>query len=327
MNKYDGLGQYLKNKNTNIVEITFKEIEERINDKLPNSFYLYSACWSTYSSHFGRVILSYGYKTKVNIKSQKVTFIKESGVIENKTTKLYANMKKSLKRNIEIPTDLFDYFVNFEQPYFNDENSRYRSYDHLRNAFIKYRKNDDKKDYLALMLYTYLASWGMLRNSFLLQKDYKFNLGLIEILCSKKYDGLMNVDCFNIKCSEIELLFDLIEDIGNFYLGNDYFEGSDLKKVASVTDTLISKIILGTFGCLIAYDRYVKHTLSILKIPVKLGKKSIVELFNFIKENQERIISLIPKFDRNLYTPAKIVDMLFFEYGQHQVIKEEYENK
>lgn len=316
MNKYDGLGQYLKNKNTNIVEISFKEIEERINDKLPNSFYLYTACWSTYSSHFGRVILSYGYKTRVNINNQKVTFIKESSVIEIKTTKLSTNTQKGLKRNIEIPADLFDYFSNFEQPYFNDENSRYRSYDHLRRAFIKYRKDNTKKDYLALMLYTYLASWGMLRNSFLMQKDYKFNYGIIDILCDEKYDSLINIDCFNIKETDIKVLTDLIESIRNFYIGCKFFEGHNLKKISSVTDTLISKIVLGTFGCLIAYDRYVKRTLKALKIPTKLGVKSIKLLFEFIKENKQQLTLLNSKFDRDLYTTVKIVDMVFFEYGQ-----------
>ena len=45
---------------------------------------------------------------------------------------------------------------------------RDRSYDLCRQFFIANWKNQnqDKKNELALNLYAYLASWGMLRNSF-----------------------------------------------------------------------------------------------------------------------------------------------------------------
>ena len=66
-----------------------------------------------------------------------------------------------------------------------DQNMRYRSFDHcyfyFQKNYKKYR-DDAIKDTMALHLFAYLSSWGMLRNSFLLQKDYQFNREVVDII-------------------------------------------------------------------------------------------------------------------------------------------------
>ena len=60
-----------------------------------------------------------------------------------------------------------------------DKHSRYMSWEHCYSEFLnardRYEYSDDAIDNLCLHLSVYLASWGMYRNSFLLQKDYKID--------------------------------------------------------------------------------------------------------------------------------------------------------
>ena len=63
-----------------------------------------------------------------------------------------------------------EYINKFIDSYHNDKNGRYRSYDHCRESFLKYKNDETMYNYITLNLYAYLASWGMLRNSFLMQK-------------------------------------------------------------------------------------------------------------------------------------------------------------
>lgn len=51
-------------------------------------------------------------------------------------------------------------------------------------------------DYLSLQLAFYLASWGMYRgSSFLLQKDYKIYIPVVEEVLKSKYDILFGMKC------------------------------------------------------------------------------------------------------------------------------------
>ena len=213
--------------------------------------------------------------------------------------------------------DIIKYVDKFYGIYHADKNGRYMSYDHIRSTFLKYRKDETKRDLITLHLYAYLASWGMLRNSFLMQKDYLFSRPIVDVLCSDKYDSLINFNPFGeVTNQDIRLIQEVAFLIRNNYVGKKYFsEGSEeLKTIDNVTDTLVSKIMLGTLGCTVAYDRYVKQGLASLNMTQKMGSQSIKELCAFAKANEEEIKEEISKLN-DLYTPMKIIDMYFFEKG------------
>ena len=206
---------------------------------------------------------------------------------------------------------------NFIHIYENDNNSRYKSYDYCREAFIKYRKNSEMYDYIALNLFAYLASWGMLRNSFLLQKDYRFLVPLVEILCEEKYDCLLNKYLFKKQTDEyIEKVLDITKRVSDYFKGTNYYiDGSNEKKVVkNVTDTLISKILLGTFGCIPAYDENVKKSFKKFNICQTLNKNSLYSLTEFAKEHIDAINNLCSKLS-DIYTPMKVLDIFFYEQG------------
>lgn len=222
------------------------------------------------------------------------------------------------QENFNLEQDIIKYVSNFSKLHKLDRNGRFLSYDHLREVFLKYRKDESKREYITLHLFSYLASWGMLRNSFLMEKDYLFNKPIVDILCNDKYDPLLSLNPYTkMTENEINLILDLVDSIESYYLSQSYFDTKTGKftQIKRVSITLTTKIILGTFGCTIAYDSYARLALSNLKLVQSISSKSIKQLNDFIIENQSAISKLQKSIDPVLYTPMKIVDMYLFEKG------------
>lgn len=222
------------------------------------------------------------------------------------------------QENFNLEQDIINYVSIFSKLHKLDCNGRFLSYDHLREVFIKYRKDESKREYITLHLFAYLASWGMLRNSFLMEKDYLFNKPIADILCSDKYDPLLSLNPYTkMTENEINLILDLVDSIESYYLSQSYFDTKtdQFMQIKRVSITLTTKIILGTFGCTIAYDSYARLALSNLKLVQSISSKSIKQLNDFIIENQSAISKLQKSIDPVLYTPMKIVDMYLFEKG------------
>jgi hypothetical protein len=198
---------------------------------------------------------------------------------------------------------------------------RYASFDYCFNYFQSYK---DKKELIAniqtscLQLGFYLASWGMYRGStFLLQKSLKVFEPLITYIGSDECD-VWNIDVDNYEETDnISKLIKCGETIKN-KLGRH----GDKKKEA--TDTLITKIMLGVFGNVPAFDAYFKNA-SNLK---NFNENALREISFFYKKNQKQICKKALetktfKFDDNnsskikkqSYTKAKIIDMIYFTKG------------
>jgi len=154
-------------------------------------------------------------------------------------------------------------------------NQRYNSWNHCFEAFGNL--NDDKV--LSLHLAFYLASWGMYRGSSkLLNFDFLIHIGAVRLLHS--YNSLRCSSECNVADMDLVKILDLIDKLSKYYK----------EKGITPTDTLISKIILGTLGCLPAYDRFfiegVKHHNKNFR---NLNKKSLQSLFNYVIDHKELI--------------------------------------
>lgn len=95
---------------------------------------------------------------------------------------------------------VIDSSIKFYNDLKDDENGRYRSWEHCYSHFINVREakdiNDINIDYLSLQLAFYLASWGMYRgSSFLLQKDYRIHIPVVKELLRNKYNPLAGIKC------------------------------------------------------------------------------------------------------------------------------------
>lgn len=203
---------------------------------------------------------------------------------------------------------------NFYSEIESDKFHRYKSWEH---CYKEFSVNNDI-DKLSLHLAFYLASWGMYRGSSgLLQKDYKVHHGAVEIIISSKYQSIRAFES-EIKREHIPLILELFNELSKYYGDIEYVRNREKSNITS-TDTLITKIMLGTLGCLPAYDRFFNRGLVEAGITQKVGKRSLNQLFDFIDiDNNAGLIAkaATDTVSNNLkYPTMKIIDMFFWSVG------------
>src|SRR3989344_4302517 len=159
---------------------------------------------------------------------------------------------------------------------------RYASFDFCYTYFYSfYKRNklnelaDEKNLQMScLQLGFYLASWGMMRgSSFLLEKSVKNYKNLI-VAISKMNPKLWEIDADEYDEKNIDLLLNCKEEIIDALDRNN----------AETWDTLVTKIMLGVFANIPAYDAYFKKFLKNKNYCQTFNKKSLVEINEFYKE-------------------------------------------
>ncbi len=160
------------------------------------------------------------------------------------------------------------------------------------------------RDHLALHLGFYLASWGMYRGSSqLLQNDYKVHIEAVDIL--NDYNHLRCNQNYEVAVCDLPEILEIIKELSIYY---------NKKHGVTPTDTLISKIVLGTLGSLPAYDRFFIDGVKQLELKsTTLKEKSLRELFKFIESNKEELKILKTIYPQ--YTQMKLIDMYFWQVG------------
>jgi hypothetical protein len=212
---------------------------------------------------------------------------------------------------------------------------RYSSFDYCYNYFCNNKgklANDMEKSCLTLAFY--LASWGMYRgSSSILQKSVKHFEPLIEdiekihskdkdLFAELKIDNdtdLWKIDVDNYDDKNIKTLIHLYDHIETI-LGKS-------KKGKDASVTLVTKIMLGVFGTVPAYDRLFQDSFSDIS-----GRDCCFTSFNddslntikaFYEVNKDVIDKLADEtytYDfrtgektKRQYTKAKIIDMYGFQ--------------
>lgn len=204
-----------------------------------------------------------------------------------------------------------------------DENGRYRSWEYcykiFHDAHLSENVDNEYMDYLCLHLSFYLASWGMYRgSSFLLQKDYKVHKPIIEVLLDNKYSSLWGIDINNYKkIEEQEKLQDLVIRIKEIYNKIRLSVKESIPK-NDLSDTLVTKVLMGTLGCVPAYDRYFISGIRNEKAASgNFNIRSIlklVEFYNKYYDDFEKARSQM-SFEGLEYPQMKIIDSCFWQLG------------
>ena len=196
-------------------------------------------------------------------------------------------------------------------------NERYASFDFCYNYFYSFYKenrvnemaNEKNIQMSCLQLGFYLASWGMMRgSSFLLEKSVR-NYQKLIITISKINPKLWEIDADNYDEKNIKLLLDCKQQIIQA-----------LGKENKPSDILITKIMLGVFANIPAYDQYFRKSLQLHSV----NEKSLLKIKKFYDENKKAFDSYkIHTFDfltsqetNIIYTKAKLIDMCGFMDGQ-----------
>lgn len=212
----------------------------------------------------------------------------------------YSNKFKNTNPTL-IALDAIELIKKYHYSIDNDY-TRYKSWEHCYNAFRMYRKDKSKTEFLCLHLGCYLASWGMLRNSVLMNYDYLVHKKFVEAISNDKYDALYSENYKNE-----ELVFDVVKLIDDTY-----------PTKISKTDTLVTKVLLGVFGCTPAFDRYFRDGVKHFGIcSADFGRQSLRALYSFYDLHYKELENLRHTFlkEGTYYTPMKLLDMCFWQFG------------
>lgn len=218
-------------------------------------------------------------------------------------------------QNIKKSLDLFLQGIDKNKGRKPDE--RYASFDFCYNYFYSFYKENRLSDLAneknlqasCLQIGFYLASWGMMRgSSFLLEKSVRNYKNLI-IEISKMEPELWKIDADDYTEENISLLLDCKKGII-----------SALGKDNNPTDTLITKIMLGVFANVPAFDQYFIKSFKIRSF----NKKSLLTIQKFYEENRDGFDSYkihtldfsTAKETNIIYTKAKLIDMYGFMDGK-----------
>ncbi|WP_310441839.1 hypothetical protein [Sulfurimonas sp.] len=210
--------------------------------------------------------------------------------------------------------NISDKILKFHEQLVGDENHRYKSWEHCYTYFCQ---ENTELDIACLQMAFYLASWGMYRgSSFLLWKDYLIHKEVVAHLLSKKH--LQRIDFTKAEDQEISEIFELIAWVKNWYQDNIESINGVTRKV-NVTDTLATKIILGSLGCVPAYDRYFIDGIRNKGLRYSgLKSANFDVVVNFYKNNKDQFLlanQTILEKTGIYYPPMKLVDMYFWEIG------------
>lgn len=198
-----------------------------------------------------------------------------------------------------------------------DPHHRFRSWEHCYSFF---QSKPQDYDLASLHLAFYLASWGMYRgSSFLLQKDYLIHHDVVKEILKPKYQKLSDISFVDFSSDKkdeiIGDLFELIDWVKGWYKNNTTTKRGDI----NVTDTLATKILMGTLGCTPAYDSYFKIGLKEHNLTFSyLNKNNFSDLISFCLEYQQAF----EQAQKNVsqygvrYPIMKVIDIYFWHLGK-----------
>lgn len=209
---------------------------------------------------------------------------------------------------VDIDTNLKT-FLDLRTP-----GARYASFDYCFNYFQEARESgrteqladDDHLLTSCLQVGFYLASWGMLRPSGdLLQRSVREFAPVVELIAAESAATWeLDVPSYATATGEVLAL------------------GRRVRKAFGVdaSDTLVTKTMLGVFGCVPAFDRYFRIGFGCHS----LCKDALIRIGRFYDRNRDKIdayriftLDFITGDDtERQYTKAKIIDMIFFEEGR-----------
>ncbi|MGA3013861.1 MAG: hypothetical protein ABSD71_07475 [Bacteroidales bacterium] len=169
-----------------------------------------------------------------------------------------------------------------------------------------------------LTLGFYLASWGMLRASFLLQHSVKQFYTTIQYINSLP-KSIWSIDVDKYSEGNIQTIIQIYQDIKKILIQED---NADL--------ILITKVLLGVFGFIPAFDRNFCKSFRLISEGRcgfrRVNKKSLTFISDFYNANQDVIDKLssetittdflTEKKTQIHYTKAKIIDMYGFSLAE-----------
>lgn len=135
---------------------------------------------------------------------------------------------------------------------------------------------------------------------------------------NEKYDPLFGIECVMYRDDSIQKLLKELVDSMNEHYNKARMTVVESEVNSDPSETLITKILMGTLGCVPAYDRYFKVGVRNQQVTTGIFNiNSILRLADFYEENEyvleqtrkEMRVEDLP------YPQMKMLDMGFWQIG------------
>ena len=141
---------------------------------------------------------------------------------------------------------------------------------------------------------------------------------VVEEILKPEYDSLLGIECIQLrKQNEQERLQKLCHFLSEYYDGiRRTVKTNEVKN--KLSDTLITKILMGTLGCAPAYDRFFVEGVKDQCVTTGIFSiRSLLNLVDFYEDNMEQLEELRKTlFAYDLpYPQMKLMDMGFWQIG------------
>jgi len=338
--KYAAWIWYMQDFPENTCTLTFDEIEAILGFPLPNVAADHAQVfWSNGNQHYALIWLRAGWVvSQYDTRKRFVVFRRDEAGANSFLAKCRTNtgehpqnapIYRPQRRAPRISCgDLIGRARKYYDDLCRDEHARYLSWEQCY-AFVQKNRlapTAEQRDLMCLHLAWYLASWGMLRGgAFVLRKDYLVHMPVVELLVSAEYGDLYGLPAGSFAdravISRICRLADAIREAYRLVTSADATGGGE-----TASDTLVTKILLGTTGAAPAYDRYFRQGLSLYGVAQqRFGAGSMLQLGCFYMEHFDEFETFRKEISRGRveYTPMKIMDMCFWQLGYDGDAKKE----
>jgi hypothetical protein len=197
-------------------------------------------------------------------------------------------------------------------------NARYASFDYCFNYFQSFRESRSipalaspaNLQLSCLHLGFYLASWGMFRGSTsLLQRSARHLIPVIEMIANTDAP-FWEIDLDSYTESNIEQVCEQGRKVW--------------RSLPGMSDALLTKIMLGVFGCVPAFDTNFRGACRATGIVGTFGAKALKQI-GALYNTQATVLDeyRVPTLDfitgkptKRRYSRAKVMDMAFFIEGE-----------
>jgi len=193
----------------------------------------------------------------------------------------------------------------FAKEIVSDARNSYHSWEHCYHFF---GTSPTDVDLASLHLAFYLASWGMYRGSAAIRNfDYLIHRPAVEELLKPDYDLLRGASFDELSSHFDTVLWPLIEK---------FRKRSPYPKSVTMTDTLVTKILMGTLGCTPAYDRFLKAGLEEKGLNSSFSRRNFETLLRYCQQNRQGFTDAQSQIQQTADYPAmRVVDMYFHSVG------------
>jgi hypothetical protein len=210
-----------------------------------------------------------------------------------------------------------------------DPTERNVSFDYCFNHFQSYRESGNVHELASpanvqlscVHLGFYLASWGMMRNSKLMEKSAKYLIPVIEVIANADASiWEIDADCYTP--TNIQRLVELAGKICNA-----------LPDVSG-TDTLKTKIMLGVFGSVPAFDTTFRRGCKEECMVATFGNGGLKKISEFYQEHEKvinayrvRTLDFGGGHTQRCYTRSKVIDMALSTEGEKRELADKLAKK